>query len=143
MTSATPLLPLASLAEDERLLVDAASAVARRAYAPYSSYFVGAAISTESGRIHVGCNVENGSYGATICAERSAIFAMVAAGDRRITKIAVFAPSEPLAMPCGMCRQVIVEFCDDAIVCVACAAGARRMSFRELLPEPFKLRRDP
>jgi len=133
------LLSLAELTPEERALVDSARAAAERAYCRYSGYAVGAAIVSESGRIFSGCNVENASYGATMCAERSAIFGLVAAGERKITKICVYAPGEPLAMPCGMCRQVIAEFCLDAPVLVAGPGGALRRSFAELLPEAFRL----
>ena len=132
------LLGLAELTVAERELVDHARLAAERAYCRYSGYAVGAAMVSESGRIYAGCNVENASYGATMCAERSAIFGLVSAGERQITKICVYAPGEPLAMPCGMCRQVIAEFCLDAPVLVAGPAGARRRSFAELLPEAFR-----
>ena len=133
------LLPLEQLSADERALVDAARAAAERAYARYSGYQVGAAILSDDGRIFVGCNVENASYGATMCAERSAIFGMVSAGARRIAAVCVYAPAEPLAMPCGMCRQVIAEFCQDAPVLVAGPSGVLRRSFAALLPEAFRL----
>jgi cytidine deaminase len=133
------LLALAALTPEERELVDSARAAAERAYCRYSGYAVGAAVVSESGRIFAGCNVENASYGATMCAERSAIFALVSAGERKIAKICVYAPGEPLAMPCGSCRQVIAEFCLDAPVLVAGPRGALRRSFAELLPEAFRL----
>ena len=133
------LLSFAELTPAERELVDSARAAAERAYCRYSGYSVGAAIVSESGRIFSGCNVENASYGATMCAERSAIFGLVSAGERQITKICVYAPGEPLAMPCGMCRQVIAEFCLDAPVLVAGPRGALRRSFAQLLPEAFRL----
>ena len=132
------LLGLAELTVAERELVERARLAAEHAYCRYSGYAVGAAIVSESGRIYAGCNVENASYGATMCAERSAIFGLVSAGERQITKICVYAPGEPLAMPCGMCRQVIAEFCLDAPVLVAGPAGVLRRSFAELLPEAFR-----
>jgi cytidine deaminase len=133
------LLSLAELTPEERELVDSARTAAERAYCRYSGYAVGAAIVGESGRIFSGCNVENASYGATMCAERSAIFGLVSAGERQISKICVYAPGEPLAMPCGICRQVIAEFCLDAPVLVAGPRGALRRTFAELLPEAFRL----
>lgn len=133
------LVPLAELTPDERVLVEAARAAAERAYCRYSRYAVGAAIVSETGRIFSGCNVENASYGATMCAERSAIFGMVSAGERHIAKVCVYAPGEPMAMPCGMCRQVIAEFCLDAPVLVAGPRGVLRRRFAELLPEAFRL----
>jgi len=133
------LLSLAELSAEERELVAHARAAAERAHCRYSGYAVGAAIVGETGRIFSGCNVENASYGATMCAERSAIFALVSAGERLITHVCVYAPGEPLAMPCGMCRQVIAEFCRDAPVLVAGPSGALRRSFADLLPEAFRL----
>jgi cytidine deaminase len=133
------LLSLAELSPQERALVEAARVAAERAYCRYSGYSVGAAILTDGGRIFTGCNVENASYGATMCAERSAIFTMVSAGERRIASVCVYAPGEPMAMPCGMCRQVISEFCRDAEVLVAGPRGVLRRSFAALLPEAFRL----
>ena len=134
------LLSLAELSPEERALVEAARAAAERAYCRYSGYAVGAAIRSQSGRSFAGCNVENASYGATMCAERSAIFGLVSAGERRIDVVCVYAPAEPMAMPCGMCRQVIAEFCEDALVLVAGPRGVLRRSFAQLLPEAFRLK---
>jgi cytidine deaminase len=132
------LVSWVDLLPDERALVDAARAAAERAYCRYSGYAVGAAIKSETGRIFAGCNVENASYGATMCAERSAIFALVSAGERQIAHVCVYAPGEPMAMPCGVCRQVMAEFCLDAPVLVAGPRGVLRRSFAELLPEAFR-----
>ncbi len=134
-----PLLALAELTTEEQRLVESARLASERAYCRYSRYAVGAAIESESGRIYTGCNVENASYGATMCAERSAIFALVGAGERKILSVCVYAPGEPMAMPCGMCRQVISEFCRDARVLVAGPRGVLRRSFAALLPEAFEL----
>ena len=114
---------------------------AERAYAPYSRFLVGAAVRAENGEIFVGCNVENASYGATICAERSAILAMVSAGQRTITSIAVFTDADTLAMPCGLCRQVISEFQREARLVVANPRQQRVLAFSEIFPEPFVLDR--
>lgn len=133
------LLTLDQLTPAERLLVEAARTAAERAYCRYSGYAVGAAIQSESGQIFSGCNVENASYGATMCAERSAIFALVSSGERQIKNVCVYAPREPMAMPCGMCRQVMAEFCKDAPVLVAGPRGVLRRSFAQLLPEAFQL----
>lgn len=133
------LLTLAELTPEEQRLVEGARLASERAYCRYSGYSVGAAIEGESGSVYTGCNVENASYGATMCAERSAIFGMVAAGERRIARVCVYAPGEPMAMPCGMCRQVISEFCRDAPVLVAGPRGVLRRSFAALLPEAFVL----
>ncbi len=118
-------------------LLEAARKVREHAYAPYSGFRVGAALESESGRVHVGANVENASYGATVCAERSAVAQMIAAGDRRIKRIAVYAEGPTLAMPCGMCRQVLSEFGLDAEVLVGGPSGSRRTTLAALLPEPF------
>lgn len=122
-------------------LVAAARAVRERAYAPYSQFLVGAALRAENGQIFVGCNVENASYGATICAERSAILAMIAAGQRAIAAVAVFTDADTLAMPCGLCRQVISEFERSARLVVANPRQQRVLGFSEIFPEPFVLDR--
>ena len=137
--SDTELVELSQLSAAERALVEAARAASERAYCRYSGYAVGAAIQAADGRIFTGCNVENASYGATMCAERSAIFGMVSAGQHGIVAVCVYAPGEPMAMPCGMCRQVIAEFCLDAPVLVAGPRGVLRRSFAALLPEACRL----
>ena len=119
-------------------LLAAARQVRANAYAPYSGFLVGAAIRAESGRIFVGCNVENASYGATICAERSAVVQMVAAGEQRIVSVAIFVDAEALAMPCGMCRQVLGEFADDAAVVVANPQTQELFALADLLPHRFR-----
>lgn len=119
----------------------AARAVREHAYAPYSNFLVGAALRAENGQIFTGCNVENASFGATICAERGAILAMVAAGQRRITALAVFTDAETLAMPCGLCRQVISEFGQQAELLVANPRERRVLEFSAIFPEPFVLDR--
>jgi cytidine deaminase len=126
-------------------LVAAARAAARRAHCPYSRFRVGAALVTAGGEVFTGCNVENASYGLTLCADRVALSAAVAAGRRRFRALAVAGGSrkEP-AWPCGACRQVLAEFCgDDLPVYVApLAAGAavRMKRLGALLPEAFRLR---
>jgi cytidine deaminase len=122
-------------------LIAAARAVREHAYAPYSGFRVGAAIRARSGAVYVGCNVENASYGATVCAERAAIFAMVAAAERAFSAIAIYTESDELTMPCGMCRQVLYEFAEDAHVVVANGRRSRVAPFGSLLPEPFVLER--
>jgi cytidine deaminase len=111
--------------------------VRERAYAPYSGFRVGAALETATGAVFTGANVENASYGATICAERAAVFGMIAAGERGIVRVAVYAEGPELSMPCGMCRQVLVEHARDAEVVVAGPSGARTTTLALLLPDPF------
>ncbi len=120
----------------------AARAVRRRAYAPYSGFQVGAAVLTAGGRIFTGVNVENASYGLTICAERAAIQAAVAAGQCRLRAVLIVAPHA--APPCGACRQVLAEFAGpDCPVYLAEPAGRtppKRLRLGELLPLAFKLK---
>ena len=120
-------------------LLVAARAVRRRAHAPYSRFRVGAAVLDERGRVHVGCNVENASFGLTVCAERNAIAAAVAAGARRIRAVAVVA--DPAATPCGACRQVIAELgAATTEILLARPTGApRATTLGALLPEAFTL----
>ena len=120
-------------------LVAAARTARENAYAPYSNFRVGAAVMGASGRIYIGCNVENATYGATVCAERAAICSMVASGETRLTAVAVFTDSSPAASPCGICRQVLVEFADDATVVVASPKTQLVLSLAALLPERFAL----
>lgn len=126
----------------ERIVSEARKA-REQAYAPYSGDFkVGAAVLTEAGEIFSGCNVENASFGATVCAERVAVFKAVSAGHRRIQAVAVIAETSDPIPPCGMCRQVIAEFGADAEVLMANTAGDFRISnMRELLPSVFEFRR--
>jgi cytidine deaminase len=119
-------------------VMDAARDASRNAYAPYSNFRVGAAILTEGGQIHAGCNVENASYGLAICAERNAAAAMAFAnpGDREIRLVAVFSPDATPCFPCGACRQVLREFgCKEVVV--EEAAGLRSYPFDEILPYSF------
>ncbi|MEO0080319.1 MAG: cytidine deaminase [candidate division WOR-3 bacterium] len=119
----------------------AASRAARRAYCPYSNFPVGAAVLTEEGRIFSGANVENASYGLTICAERVAIAKAVSAGARRIRAVLVFAPTKELPPPCGACLQVISEFGEDCEVILTNGCRSRRTRLRRLLPFRFRVDR--
>ncbi|HVR88731.1 MAG TPA: cytidine deaminase [Candidatus Limnocylindria bacterium] len=123
---------------DEDLIRVAALARAR-AYAPYSSYKVGAAIRTKRNKIHSGANVENVSYGLTVCAERCATFAAIASGETKDwDAVAIVIDDDKLPSPCGACRQVLAEFAPDLRVVLATTGGLRRATtLRELLPEPF------
>ena len=113
----------------------------KRAHAPYSKFTVGAAVLDERGRVHVGCNVENASYGLTVCAERHAVAAAVAAGARRVRAVAVASGATPPALPCGACRQVIAELGDAGTeILIAGAQGAtERTTLGALLPRAFDL----
>jgi cytidine deaminase len=118
-------------------LVESARAARDRAYAPYSRFRVGAAVMTDTGKIFVGCNVENATYGATLCAERSAIAQMVSAGENRIVALAVFTDADEPAAPCGICRQVIAEFARDAEIILATPGRTRRTTLDVLFPDRF------
>ena len=118
-------------------LVDAARRVRDRAYAPYSAFRVGAALEGDDGSVHVGCNVENASYGLAMCAERVAIGSAVAAGVRRIRRVAVVTDVEPPVAPCGACRQVLAEFGPDAEIIAAGPRSILRWRMAELLPAAF------
>jgi cytidine deaminase len=118
-------------------LVEAASEVRQKAHAPYSKFAVGAAVLDANGRVHVGCNVENASYGLSVCAERHAVAAAVAAGAGKIDALAVVTATEPPSSPCGACRQVLVEFGDFTVI-LANTAGERVVTrVSELLPGAF------
>ena len=116
----------------------AARAAGERAYAPYSEFHVGAAVMAESGEIFAGCNVENASYGLTICAERNAVAQAVAAGHLRLVACAVFVKGARTAMPCGACRQVLREFgAAMEVLCFSETGETVRRSLDALLPESF------
>ncbi|MBI3200955.1 MAG: cytidine deaminase [Polyangiaceae bacterium] len=118
-----------------------ARGVMPRAHAPYSRFHVGAAVRAASGLAYVGCNVENASFGATICAERNAIGAAIAAGEREIVAVAVHTEAETPAMPCGICRQVIQEFGAGAVIVSTTPTARKQTTLAALLPEAFVLER--
>jgi len=118
-------------------LIGRAREVMRHAHAPYSHFHVGAALEAADGRIFVGTNVESASYGLTICAERMALGAAVAAGARKFTRIAVTTAVDPPAAPCGACRQLLAEFGLDLEVISAGPKSERHWTLGELLPAAF------
>jgi cytidine deaminase len=127
-------------AQQFRKLIAAAKTAQRNAYAPYSKFHVGAALLAKNGKVFTGVNIENASYGLTICAERVALTKAVSEGHRKFQAIAVVAPSRVLS-PCGACRQVLAEFGEMVVIC-ADSRNPRRFRLyllSELLPHAFKL----
>jgi cytidine deaminase len=118
-------------------LVTAARAAQARAYAPYSNFRVGAALESETGEVYVGCNVENASYGLTMCAERAAVCAAVSAGVRRFRRAVVVSDVDPPAAPCGACRQVLSEFGNDLRIDAVGPRATASWTMAELLPAAF------
>jgi cytidine deaminase len=119
-------------------LVEAALQARKNAHAPFSHFQVGAALEDSAGRIHTGCNVENASYGLTLCAERVAVFKAVSEGARQFRRVAVVADTDTLTPPCGACRQILWEFCGDAELVLANLHGkTETLRLRDLLPRPF------
>ncbi len=118
-------------------LIEMAKAAADNAYAPYSDYAVGAALLTDSGKIFTGCNIENASFGATLCAERTAAAKAVSEGETSFAAIAVYHNGPEMPFPCGICRQVLSEFSRHAAVIVANESGAEAFELSKLLPSSF------
>ena len=121
------------------MLLQLAMDASKHAYVPYSGFHVGAAVECSDGTVFTGCNVENASYGAANCAERTAMFKAVSEGHRDLVRIAIYSPdSEIFAMPCGICRQVMAEFNYDLEIILSKANGEMKvMTLRQLLPEAF------
>lgn len=115
----------------------AAEAARAQAYCPYSRFAVGAALEADDGRVFTGCNVENASYGLTMCAERAAVLAAVSAGARRFRRLVVVADGTSPVSPCGACRQVLAEFGRDVIIDTYGSGGTRQWRLAQLLPEAF------
>lgn len=120
-------------------LIQMAKNAAEYAYAPYSDFYVGAALLTEDGKVFTGCNVENASFGATNCAERTAIFKAVSEGYRSFTKIAIATRNGSVAYPCGVCLQVMQEFMPNGIVIVGNNDMIETYTVKELFPKGFAL----
>lgn len=126
---------------DYDVLLKKAQKVSNNAYAKYSNFNVGACVLAQSGKIYVGCNVENASYGLAICAERSAIANAIANGETTFQAIAIYSPNMENCLPCGACRQVIFEFQKDREIEVITETkdGYKIYKINELLPGGFKL----
>lgn len=121
-------------------LYDIAQTVSRNAYAPYSGFKVGAALLTEDGRVYSGVNIENSSYGATICAERTAFVKAISEGEKQFTAIAVYSEGEE-AIPCGICRQFMYEFAPEIMVITGTSRDELNVrTLTELLPVGFSLK---
>lgn len=119
-------------------LLDTALAVRNHAYAPFSQFRVGAALEDADGRIHTGCNVENATYGLTVCAERVAVWKAISEGARKFTRIAVAADTDVLTPPCGACRQILWEFCGDIeLILVNPRGKTETFRLKNLFPRPF------
>lgn len=119
-------------------LIEAALAARHNAHAPFSHFLVGAAIEDSSGRIHTGCNVENATYGLTLCAERVAVFKAISEGARKFTRVVVAADTDVLTPPCGACRQILWEFCGDVELTLVNPRGKTEMfRLKDLFPRPF------
>jgi len=116
----------------------AALAARENAHAPYSKFRVGAALEDAGGRVHTGCNIENATYGLTLCAERVAVFKAISEGVREFRRIAIAADTDKLTPPCGACRQILWEFCGDIeIVLVNPHGKSESLRLKELFPRAF------
>ena len=119
-------------------LIEAAAKARDRAFAPYSNFHVGAAVRTKSGKIFTGCNIESAAYSGTVCAERVAVWKAVSEGEKEFAGIAVVADTPQLTPPCGVCRQIIWEFCGDVPVTLAnLKSDVETVQMKELLPRAF------
>jgi cytidine deaminase len=124
---------------DDRELLAIAENIKKNSYSPYSNFRVGAAVLTQSGKTFAGVNVENASFGATICAERTAVFKAVSEGERKIVAVAITSDSDEYTFPCGICRQVLREFGDDGtrVICGNKSGEFKVFKLGELLPNAF------
>lgn len=119
-------------------LIAAALAARENAFAPYSKFRVGAALEDADGRIHTGCNVENATFGLTVCAERVAVLKAISEGARKFRRVAIAADTGALTPPCGACRQILWEFCGDLEIVLVNARGKRETyRLKDLFPKPF------
>lgn len=129
---------------NQKYLLELASKASQNAYSPYSNFKVGACAIFEDGKTYTGCNVENASYGLTLCAERNALSSAIADGVKvKLVAVAIYSPNSKLCYPCGACRQWISEFSNDAIILVENSEGdPEKYSIKELLPYSFELNND-
>lgn len=118
-------------------LIERAKGVMGNAYAPYSKFRVAAVVKTKSGRVYTGVNIENASYGLTICAERVAVFKAVSEGNRDVEVVVVYTDTDEPTPPCGACRQVIAEFNPDALIIMASKKKVVEARLSQLLPSAF------
>jgi cytidine deaminase len=126
------------VSSEQKDLIDVAKSARENAVAPFSNFKVGAALETASGKVFTGCNVENASYGLTVCAERVAIWKALSEGERVFSQIVVAADTDELTPPCGACRQIIWEFCGDVPVTLANLQGkSETVKMSALLPRAF------
>lgn len=123
----------------KQYLIEQAKEGMKQAYAPYSGFRVGAALLTGDGSVYLGCNIENASYGAAVCAERTAIFKAVSDGKREFEAIAVVCSNGTPAWPCGICLQVMAEFCPDIQIYLEGEQEVQVYSLHDLLPNAFRL----
>jgi cytidine deaminase len=126
------------MTEDLQKLIDKAKEAREKAFAPFSNFKVGAALLSKDGEVFTGCNIENASYGLTICAERVAIFKAISEGTKDFVQLAVVGDTEDLTPPCGACRQIIWEFCGDIPIVLSNLPGKTEIvRMKELLPRAF------
>lgn len=124
--------------KDLENLIETTKKAFENAYAPYSKFRVGAVVETKNGKLYTGCNVESASYGLTVCAERVAIWKAVSEGERDFKQVCVVADTEELTPPCGVCRQIIWEFCGDIPIVFANLKGKYEiLQMKDLLPRAF------
>ncbi len=124
--------------QDLESLIEQTIKAFENAYAPFSKFRVGATVVTKSGKIYTGCNIESASYGLTVCAERVAIWKAVSEGEREFAMVCVVADTEELTPPCGVCRQIIWEFCEDIPIVFANLHGKYEvLQMKDLLPRAF------
>ena len=124
-------------AEDKNLILEAKKAI-KSAYAPYSNFEVGAALLSRDGKVFTGANLENSSFGITVCAERVALYKALSSGEKDFIKIAIVASAEKPITPCGLCRQALFEFSPDLkVICSNMKGKVRKYTLKQLLPHPF------